>query len=106
MAMLLRKKGLRPVMETLVLSPPYPDRETALKEKRNGAVLVFLSGKYALQFGNFESLSRARRLQGELGKKGIAARLETRVMAGRFQSRKKALDAAKKTGLPAMAVKR
>ena len=106
MAALLGKKTLRPVMETLVLAGPYPDREAALKEKTPGAVLLVQQGKYALQFGNFESFGRAQRLAEALKKKGIAARLETRVLAGRFESRKKALDAVRKIGLPAVVVKR
>lgn len=106
MASTLRKKGLEPVLNTLVLSGPYPDRKAALKDRKSGAILVVRQGKYLLQFGDFESSLHATHLAEELQKKGIQVHLVTRVRAGRYESRKAALGAARKLGIAAIAVRR
>ncbi len=105
-ASMLRKKGMIPVLDTLVVAGPYPDKEAAMKGRREGAIVINRSGKYLLQFGDFVSFDRARNLAEELGKKEIKATLETRVRAGRYRSRKEALNAARKLGIAGIVVRR
>lgn len=104
----LKRKGLHPVTNTRVLLGPYPDRESAEKERKTlgmASVLVILPGKYLVQVGDFESIGHAMRLAENLGKRGLSVRLESRIRAGHYESRRAAMEAAGKMGISAIPVR-
>ena len=106
MAAMLKEKGLKPLIDVRVLAGPYPDKESAEKDRKKlGGILVPLAKGYALQVGDFQSMQHAEALSGKLKGQKVPVLVQTRIRAGRYASRKAALDAAKKAGIAAIAVK-
>ena len=106
MAAMLKEKGFKPLIDVRVLAGPYPDKESAEKDRKKlGGILVPLAKGYALQVGDFQSMQHAEALSGKLKGQKVPVLVQTRIRAGRYASRKAALDAAKKAGIAAIAVK-
>ncbi len=106
MVEMLKQKGFRPMIDVRVLAGPYPDKESAEKDrKRLDGNPVPLAKGYALQVGDFQSMKHAHALSEKLRGQKVPVLVQTRVRAGRYASRKAALDAAKKAGIAAIAVR-
>ncbi len=109
----LKRQGVNPIVYFRVLVGPYPDRETALLEKKRigmeSTLLPLPGGKYALQFRDFGPQEEAHDLAGKLKLEGRPVMIQSRIRGGSYLSREEAERASKgfsKAGIRAIPVRR